>query len=139
MDSGRRSATGSEDRNGTLDRGLDTKHGCVCYLRMIQLLLLRSYFILIQISFFRKNQRYTPSYLLFPYFKIKERKDYVTIPRAWTCDFLLPFYVISLVDPFKVYLYVVMNPDFHILHCFSYQMSEPREGPVTCMSCEGWS
>ena len=29
-------------------------------------------------------------------FKIKETKDYVTSPRAWTCDFLLPFYVISL-------------------------------------------
>jgi hypothetical protein len=56
MDSGRRSATGSEDRNGTLDRGLDTKHGCVCYLRTKELLVLRTYFILIQISFFRKNQ-----------------------------------------------------------------------------------
>jgi hypothetical protein len=29
-------------------------------------------------------------------FKIKETKDYVTSPRAWTCDFLPPFYVISL-------------------------------------------
>jgi hypothetical protein len=26
-------------RNGTLDRGLDTKHGCVCYLRTIELTL----------------------------------------------------------------------------------------------------
>ena len=29
-------------------------------------------------------------------FKIKETKDYVTSPRAWTCDFLPSFYVISL-------------------------------------------
>ncbi len=42
-----------------------------------------------------KNQRYRNSSLLFPYFKIKETKDYVTSPRAWTCDFLLPFYIIS--------------------------------------------
>jgi hypothetical protein len=55
-------------RNGTLDRGLDTKHDVFVILRTIELLLLRPYFILIQTSFFRKNQRYRNSSLLFPYF-----------------------------------------------------------------------
>ena len=31
----------------------------------------------------------TVVFSLVPYFKIKETKDYVTSPRAWTCDFLL--------------------------------------------------
>jgi hypothetical protein len=57
-----------KDRNGTLDRGLDTKHDVFVILRTIELSLVRPYFILIQISFFRKNQRYRNSSLLFPYF-----------------------------------------------------------------------
>ena len=56
----------------------------------------RPSFISIQISCFRKR-RYRNSSIVFPYFKIKETKDCVTSPRAWTCDFLLPFYVIELV------------------------------------------
>ena len=68
----------------------------------------RLWFILIQTSFFRTNQRYRNSSLLFLYFfKIKETKDYVTSPRVWTCDFLLPFYVISLpVNTQKIIYYV---------------------------------
>ena len=31
--SGRSTVIGTENLNGTLDRGLDTKHGCVCYLQ----------------------------------------------------------------------------------------------------------
>jgi hypothetical protein len=45
---------------------------------------------------FVKNKRCRNGSLLFPYFKIIGTKDYVTSPRAWTCDFLLPFYFISL-------------------------------------------
>ena len=79
-------------RNGTLDRGLDTKHGCVCYLQDDRALALLppSLFQFKCLSF--KNQRYRNSSLLFLFFKIKETKGYVTSPRAWTCD----FYVISL-------------------------------------------
>jgi hypothetical protein len=84
-------------RNGTLDRGLDTQHGCVCYHqddRALPLLVPP----LLQFKFlsFVKEKRYRNSSLLFPYFKKKETKGYVTSPRVWTCDFLFPFYVISL-------------------------------------------
>jgi enterochelin esterase-like enzyme len=58
----------SSNRNGTIDRVLDTKHGVFVILRTIRALAPRPYFILIQTSFFRKNQRYRNSSLLFPYF-----------------------------------------------------------------------
>jgi len=80
-----------------LDRGLDTKHVLFCYPEDDRALAPSSLTLFwFQISFFRKNQRYRNSSPCFLIFKIKETKDSVTSPRAWTCDFLPPFYVISL-------------------------------------------
>ena len=76
--------------------GLNTQHGVfVCKVGMSSRLC--SLLPLFQFKFLSfKNQRYRNISLLFPYFKIKETKDYVTSPRAWTCDLLVPFYVIPL-------------------------------------------
>ena len=40
------------DQNGTLDRGLDTEHGCVCFHGSIELTALKRFFIAFKFLFF---------------------------------------------------------------------------------------
>ena len=68
LDAGDPRASVLMHRNGTLDRGLETEHGCVRYLLDDTALAVLALLYLIQISFFHKNQRYRNSSLLFPYF-----------------------------------------------------------------------
>ena len=73
-------------RNGTLDRGLDTKHAVfVTRGRWATSSSILLYFK-IRIRFVRKNNVIEIVLSCFLIFKIKETKDYVTSPRAWTCD-----------------------------------------------------
>jgi hypothetical protein len=89
---------GFNHRNGTLDRGLDTTHAMFVTLRTIRALALSSFLYLkIQTSFFHKTNVIEIVLSCFLIFKIKETKDYVTSPRAWTCDFLPPSWSVSYV------------------------------------------
>ncbi len=56
-----------------------------------------SLYLKIQTSFFRKINVREIVLSCFLNFKIKETKDYVTSPRAWTCDFLPSSWSVSYV------------------------------------------
>ena len=91
---------GSNHRNGTLDRGLDTKHNVFVILSSEDDKSSRSFartlFWFKLLSFVKINviEIVLSCFLIF---KIKETKDYVTSPRAWTCDFLPSSWSVSYV------------------------------------------
>ncbi len=87
-----------EDRNGTLDSGLDTTHAMFVTLRTIGALTPLALSLFQNSNFFLSQNNVIEIVLsCFLIFRIKETKDYVTSPRAWTCDFLPPSWSVSYV------------------------------------------